>query len=95
MAKLEGDVNRALMLDGNSVAGLLGGIFGAEVTGCRCQCAHCDRVDAVGTLLAFTRAPGVVLRCSGCEQVMMRLVEAADALYLEMRGVASLRLEKH
>jgi hypothetical protein len=88
------DLNRALMLDGNAVAGLLREVFALEMTASPTKCAHCGAVGALGTLLAFTQAPGVVLRCPACEQVMLRIVETADAIYLEARGAAYLRLER-
>src|SRR5262249_55434621 len=67
------DLNRALMLDGNAVAGLLREVFALEMTANPAKCAHCGAVGALGTLLAFTQAPGVVLGCPGCEQVMLRI----------------------
>ena len=88
------DLNRALMLDGNAVAGLLREVFALEMTASPTKCAHCGAVGALGTLLAFTQAPGVVLRCPACEQVVLRIVETADAIYLEARGAAYLRLER-
>jgi hypothetical protein len=48
----------------------------------------------MGTLLAFTQAPGLVLRCRDCENIVMRIVQAAGAIYLDMRGMAFLRLER-
>ena len=88
------DLNRALMLDGNAVAGLLREVFALEMTASPTKCAHCGAVGALGTLLAFTQAPGVVLRCPGCEQIMLRIVETPEAIYLEARGAAYLRLER-
>jgi hypothetical protein len=90
----QGDRNRALMLDGNAVAGLLYDVFGVELTASPTACAHCGRVGAMGTLLAFTHAPGVVLRCPACEQVILRIVETAEAIYLDARGAMYLRLER-
>jgi Family of unknown function (DUF6510) len=88
------DLNRALMLDGNAAAGLLREVFAFEMTASPTKCAHCGAVGALGTLLAFTQAPGIVLRCPACEQVIMRIVETADAIYLEARGAAYVRLER-
>ena len=88
------DLNRALMLDGNAVAGLLREVFALEMTASPTRCAHCGAVGALGALLAFTRAPGVVLRCPACEQVVVRIVETAEAIYLDARGAAYLRLER-
>jgi hypothetical protein len=89
-----GDLSRALMLDGNAVAGLLREVFALEMTANPAKCAHCGAVGALGTLLAFAQAPGVVLRCPACEQVILRIVETTDAIYLDTRGAAYLRLER-
>jgi hypothetical protein len=86
------DVIRELMLDGNSVGGLLAEVFGREMTGCPCQCAQCGAVGAVATLLAFTHAPGVVLRCPFCEAVVLRMVKMEDVVYLDARGASYLKL---
>jgi len=86
------DANRELMLDANAVAGLLQEIFGMEMTVASTECANCGNQAEVGTLLAFVRGPGIVLRCSACEQVMLRIVQTPEATYLDARGAASLRL---
>jgi hypothetical protein len=88
------DVSGSLTLDGNSVAGLLMEVFGGEMTECPCQCAHCGAVGEMATLLAFTQAPGVVLRCSHCEQVVLRMVTTPDVIYLDVRGAAFVRLQR-
>lgn len=88
------DINRELMLDANAVAGLLYGIFGAEMTASPTECAHCGREGEVGTLLAFTQGPGIVLRCSGCENVVLRIVQTPEAIYLDARGAVYLRLSR-
>jgi len=90
---VQSDVNRELMLDGNAVAGKLQDIFGLEMTANPTECAHCGNVSEIGGLLAFTQAPGAVLRCPTCENVMLRIVETPDAIYLDARGAAYLRLE--
>ncbi len=89
-----GDVNQELMLDGNAAAGMLRDIFGAEMTTNTSQCAHCGSVGAMGRLLAFTQAPGVVLRCPDCENIVMRIVETPGAIYVDARGAAYVRLER-
>jgi hypothetical protein len=42
--------------------------------------------------MAFTRGPGVVLRCPACQQAIARIVETPSAIYLEARGAAFLRM---
>ena len=89
------DINHELMLDANATAGLLYEIFGVEMTAEPTECANCGNEAEMGTLLAFTHGPGVVLRCSGCEQVVLRIVQTPDAVYLDARGAVYLRLTKY
>ncbi len=86
------DINRELMLDANATAGLLQEIFGLEMTAAPTECVTCGREGEIGTLLAFIHGPGIVLRCSGCEQVMIRIVQTPEAIYLDARGAVYLRL---
>jgi hypothetical protein len=88
------DINRELMLDANATAGLLYEIFGTEMTAEPTECANCGNEGEIGSLLAFTQGPGVVLRCSACEQVVLRIVQTPEAIYLDARGAVYLRLTK-
>lgn len=88
------DLNRELMLDGNAAAGVLFDLFGGEVTASPAQCAHCGNVAEIGGLLAFTQAPGLILRCPACEQVVVRIVQTDEAVYLDARGAAYLRFAR-
>lgn len=88
------DLNRELMLDANAAAGLLFEIFGVEMTASPTQCAHCGNRGEVGALLAFTQGPGIVLRCSACENVVLRIVQTPEAMYLDARGAVYLRLAR-
>ena len=58
----EVDMIRELMLDGNAVAGVLQEIFSVEMTTSPTECTNCGCKGELGTLLAFTQAPGIVLR---------------------------------
>ena len=49
-------------------------------------------VSEMGGLLAFTHAPGMVLRCPACEEVMVRIVQTPGGIYLDARGAAHVRL---
>lgn len=89
----EGEVTAAsLTLDGNALGGLLNEIFGVEMTAEPCRCAHCGNHAAVATLVAYTRAPGVVLRCSVCSQVVLRIVRTPHATYIDASGSSLIRL---
>lgn len=87
------DANRSTMLDGNAAAGILSELFTLEMTSSWIECANCGREGEMGTLLAFMQAPGVVLRCPACEYIILRIVEAPETIYLDLRGavVVSLR----
>ncbi len=84
------DMNRELMLDGNAVAGLLVEIFGTDMTAAPTECANCGAEGEMGRLLAFTQAPGIVLRCPACHGVVLRIVRTPGAVYLDARGAAYL-----
>jgi Family of unknown function (DUF6510) len=86
------DPSREMMLDGNAVAGDLMEMFGTEVTANDAECANCGQVHMVGAMLAFTRGPGLVLRCPSCESVMVRLVRTPRGVYLDVRGATYMRV---
>ena len=88
------DMTHALMLDGNAVAGVLQDIFGMEMTANPAECASCGKVSELGGLMAFTQAPGAVLRCPACEAVILTIVQTPDAIYLDARGAAYLKLKR-
>lgn len=88
------DLNRELMLDANATAGLLYEIFGVEMTASPTECAGCGNEGEIGELLAFTHGPGIVLRCSACEQVVVRIVKTSDEIFLDARGAVYLRLKR-
>ncbi len=63
------DTNQEMMLDANSVSGLLWDIFGAEMTAEPTKCAHCGNQAEIGTLLAYY--PG-----TGSDLAMLNLWES-------------------
>ena len=88
------DLNRELMLDANASAGLLREIFGAEMTAAPSECASCGNRAEIGSLLAFVQGPGITLRCSTCENVVLRIVQTDDVIYLDARGAVYLRIAR-
>jgi hypothetical protein len=40
----------------------------------------------------FDHAPGVVARCQGCGQVLVRLVQGPGRAWLDLRGLAYLQV---
>lgn len=81
-----------LTLDANAVAGLLMEVFGIEMTSAASRCSHCGNRAQVGTLRAYVHAPGVVLRCSTCTEMVLRIMLRPDGSYLvDARGAAYIR----
>jgi Family of unknown function (DUF6510) len=79
-------------LDGNAVGGLLREIFSMEMTTAETTCAGCGTVNEVGGVIVYMRAPGVVLRCPACEQVLMRIVQGRGRCWIDLRGMRTLEL---
>ena len=81
-------------LDANAVGGMLIEIFGSEMTAVPSRCTHCGNVAQLGTLRAYgVNGPGVVLRCSICTEIVMRVARRADGSFLvDARGASYLRL---
>ena len=81
-----------LMLDGNAIAGLLREVFVEETTTARSTCASCGAVREVGALHVFAAAPGMVVRCPGCDIVQLRLVRSETRVWLDPRGVSCIEV---
>jgi len=79
-------------LDGNAAAGLLGELFGVEMTLASTVCAGCGARDRVGALFVYERAPGTVVRCRHCEAVQLRVVRAGARAWLDLSGVRSIEI---
>jgi hypothetical protein len=79
-------------LDGNVTAGSLAELFAFDVTVAVTTCAGCRGVRPVAELHAYVQAPGVVLRCTSCGGVQLRLVHAPNRAWLDMRGVEVLEI---
>ena len=77
-------------LDGNAAAGLLSEVFTPEATAAEARCGSCGRSAAVGDAEAYADAPGLVLRCRGCEAVLMRFARIRGRLVADLRGVGLL-----
>ena len=70
-------------LDGNAIAGPLFEHFGAEMTAVVGSCAHCGKASHVAELVVYARAPGGVVRCPHCGNIVMVLVTIRDALMVD------------
>jgi hypothetical protein len=66
-------------LDGNAIAGWLFEHFGREMTTTHGRCRHCGTRSVIAELAVFSRAPGAVVRCRTCGNVVMVLVKIRGA----------------
>jgi hypothetical protein len=80
-----------MTLDGNAAAGLLSEVFTPEATAAFVRCASCGAEEAVATVRVYAQGPGTVLRCRGCDAVIMRFAEIRGRLVADLRGVGRLR----
>jgi len=75
-----------LVLDGNAVAGSLVDAFGEEMTATPSECASCGNVAPLARLVAYTRGPGIVLRCPACTAVMIRIARTRQGIFVDVQG---------
>jgi phage FluMu protein Com len=79
-----------LKLDGNAIGGLLREIFTMEMTSANSTCAGCGKVHAIGRVDVYLNAPGAVVRCPACQQVLMRIVHNRGRYWLDLTGTRCL-----
>lgn len=91
--EMDAGLGEELTLDGNGVAGILAEVFGGEMTATPAECASCGKVCPLGEARAYTHAPGAVLRCPACGEILLRIVHRPDGMYLDARGVTTLRFQ--
>jgi hypothetical protein len=77
--------------DGNALAGPLSEVFALEVTAAVARCGGCGRISPVAALVVYGPDPGLVGRCPGCSDVLLRLVRTPDEVWLDLSGISALR----
>jgi hypothetical protein len=77
-------------LDGNAIGGLLLEVFGAEMTTARGVCGSCGAAGQVAELVVYLEAPGTVVRCRTCSNVLMVVVDVRGTRCIDLRGLAQL-----
>ena len=66
-------------------------VFAVDLTAARGQCEGCGSVAPMAEARLYVHAPGLVLRCAGCDAVLLRLVSGAGRRWLDVRGLAYLQ----
>jgi len=80
--------------DGNSAAGALAEVFAVDVSAAEGVCVACGRACRMAQARLYGRGPGLVLRCPGCDQVLLRWVTSDHDGWLDLSGVRALRVER-
>ena len=75
-----------------ALAGPLSEIFAVDLTAAVGRCTGCRTTGPLARLRVYGHAPGLVARCPGCGQVMLRLVRSPTDAWLDLRGTRSLRI---
>jgi hypothetical protein len=73
-------------LDGNAAAGPLRRVFAVDMVDALCTCGHCGNTAALATHALYADAPALVLRCPGCEGVVLRYAETDNRARLDLSG---------
>ncbi len=79
--------------DGNAIAGLLQEVFGADLTTAVGTCASCGNHGQLAETEVYLRAPGTVVRCRVCHNMLMVLVTVRATTCVDRRGLAGLELQ--
>jgi uncharacterized protein DUF6510 len=80
----------ALRVDGNAAAGILSELFVPDLTTARAKCAGCGVTRTIGALIVYAHGMGTVVRCPGCDKVVMRLVRTTTKVWLDATGATSI-----
>ena len=89
----EGDDARGTAAwDGNLLAGPLSEVFAVDVTTAVGRCRGCGSSSMIATLRVHGPQPGLVGRCPGCDDVLVRIGRTPDAVWLDLGGLTSLRI---
>ena len=75
-----------LRVDGNALAGVLGEVFVHEMTSARIACDGCGEVEPIGAEHAYMQAPGIVLRCLHCEDLLLVITRRGGRYRLGFKG---------
>ncbi len=74
-------------LDGNAAAGTLGELFAFDLTSAVGVCGGCGASRPMAAARMYGPAPGLVLRCPGCDHVLLRVVATEQRTWLDMSGL--------
>ena len=84
--------NVQTLLDVNAAAGELRDLFAIDVTTTTIQCDWCEKTAPLAESYVYAMEPGLVVRCTNCESVLMRLVTSPGRAWVDMRGLRFMQM---
>jgi uncharacterized protein DUF6510 len=84
----------ALRVDGNAAAGILSELFVPDLTSARAKCAGCGTTRTIGALMVYAHGMGTVVRCPGCDRVVLRVVRTPTHVWLDATGATSIVISR-
>lgn len=84
-----------LKLDGNAMAGLMQELFVGDITAAHGACAGCGSIADIGEqdVFMYPQSPGAVLRCAGCESVLMVIVRTRTTIRVGFQSLAWIEMD--
>ena len=79
-------------VDGNAAAGVLREIFAVDLTAAIGRCVGCGAHAPLGAAHTYLDSPGLVLRCGGCQAVLVKVVTGSGRTWLDLRGLLVLEV---
>jgi Family of unknown function (DUF6510) len=79
-------------LDGNAAAGAIAALVAIDITTASGRCEGCGRQGSLADTRVFGSAPGLVVRCAGCDGVLLRLTVGGGRAWLDLRGLSYLEI---
>ena len=80
----------AQRIDGNAAAGILSELFVPDLTVARAKCAGCGTTRTIGVLHVYAHGMGTVMRCPGCDGVVLRVARTPSHVWLDATGATSI-----
>lgn len=80
----------ARRVDGNAAAGVLSELFVPDLTAARARCAGCGVMRTIGVLLVYAHGMGTVMRCPGCDGVVLRIARTPTHVWLDATGATTI-----
>ena len=77
-------------VDGNAAAGILSELFVPDLTSARAKCAGCGMTRTIGALMVYAHGMGTVVRCPGCDRVVLRVARTPTHVWLDATGATSI-----